>query len=231
MTTVIVISILQEEQEVFNQWKNLATKIVASIRKVDKNHMIMVECLNRSIDMKTGQQYYSNSFGTMNFFLLEDKNIAYEFHIYDPFEFTHQNASWINTLKDMFCNDPIRLQQGHSYEISGYVRGEDLSPSLVVRIRLDLYSCDSIYSRDKDYLKTVFEPYLKFGKENNVPLYLGECFLYAEKFLIIMQKELYGKSYQRLQINIKYRFQVIPFLFTMILNIKKQMLMLNCVPL
>jgi len=268
--------------------------------------------------MKTGQQYYSNSFGTMNFFLLEDKNIAYEFHIYDSIEFTYQNASWIDTFKDMFCkypdydsvqvignskwltftdknptlpyqskgwiylqgtrfiienpeymyalptyqaanigssgsvwfdditlkeydenniyirnisvsdfsnsqvdlwqagssegyseydttvghnrkgslkisattddasvnfyNGPIRLQQGHSYEISGYVRVENLFPSSVVRIRLDIYSSESIYSRDKDYLKTVFEPYLKFSKENNVPLYLGEFGSISDSF-------------------------------------------------
>lgn len=324
-TTIMAFALLNEpivpqlstEEKTFNQWKNLATKIVAAIRKVDKNHMIIVECLNRSIDRKTGQQYYTNSFGTMNFFLLKDKNIAYEFHIYDPTEFTHQNASWIDTYKDMFLKypdydfvqvvgnskwltftdknptlpyqstgwtylqgtrfkiekpeymyalptyqaanigssgsvwfdditlkeydennryirnisvsdfsnssidlwqagsskgyskydttvghnrkgslnvsattedanvsfyNPIRLQQGYSYEISGYVRCENLSSSSVVRIRLDLYSCDGIYSRDKDYLKTVFEPYMKFGKENNVPLYLGEFGCISDSF-------------------------------------------------
>ncbi len=311
---------LSTEESTFNQWKNLAGKIVTAIRSVDKNHMVIVERLNASKNLTTGEANWNiNRNGDLNFFLIKDKNIAYEFHIYEPMELTHQNASWVASLRGTHSKYPdsnaikaigdvkwegttynnpvlsatasgwqylkgtrfkvdktsymfaqptlqakntgiggsvwfddivineydendkflreinafqfennqnwslwqaansegmstydslvghdnigslkmadttgdanssnymnrIRMEQGHSYEISGYARGENLNFSSEVRIRLDFFSCESISIRNKDYLESLVNQYLDFSKENNVPLYLGEFGCITEAF-------------------------------------------------
>ena len=71
------------------QWQSLATRIVAAIREVDREHIVIVERVN-SIAKK-----WTND-ASMNFFLVDDPNIVYTFHFYEPFPFTHQLAGWVN---------------------------------------------------------------------------------------------------------------------------------------
>lgn len=88
-----VVPELATTEESFAQWKNLAQKITDEIRTVDKNHLIIVERLNAIENLTTGEIDWSSN-SDMNFFLIDDENVAYEFHDYAPFYFTHQNASW-----------------------------------------------------------------------------------------------------------------------------------------
>ena len=44
----------------------------------------------------------------MNFFLLNDRNVMYEFHTYAPMAFTHQDADWIDAMKDVDSAWPDR---------------------------------------------------------------------------------------------------------------------------
>jgi endoglucanase len=71
-----------------DQWKNFSQSIIDTIRTVNTNSMIIVERVNAIDD-----NWSNNS--DMNFFDLNDNNLAYEFHFYLPMEFTHQGASWI----------------------------------------------------------------------------------------------------------------------------------------
>lgn len=316
-----VVAELSTETKTFNQWKDLATKMVTEIRKVDKNHLIIIERLNASKNLTTGESNWNaNRNRNMNFFLIKDNNIAYEFHVYSPMEFTHQNASWISAYKNTFSKYPdmeniqpvgnaiwkgcinsnpklstssvgwqylqgerfkvnntsylyaqptlqaknvgsggtvwfddivikeydenyklvrtinnldsnnlqgwsmwqagsskgegnydlyvgheengsyqikattddanlscygkrIKVEQGHSYEISGYVYGKSINTSSEVRLRLDFYSADSLMYYNKDYLESVVKNYLDFGIKNNVPLYLGEFGCIKDSFL------------------------------------------------
>jgi len=127
-------------EETFAQWQELAQDITYSIRTVNDNHMIMVERLNAYKNLDTGVSNWNNNLnGNMNYVLIDDKNITYEFHVYDPFVFTHQNANWVESSRGVFSEYP-----------------------------------DEANGLNKEYLEKSFTKYLQFGKENNVPVYLGE---------------------------------------------------------
>lgn len=70
------------------QWRRLAADIAATIRAVDPNHLLIVGAL-----YGTGGEY--RAFDTGSQFLIEDANVMYDFHFYEPLEFTHQTADWL----------------------------------------------------------------------------------------------------------------------------------------
>jgi endoglucanase len=69
------------------QWQQLAQRTADEIRKVDQQHLLFVE---KPIYVKG----VSAEDADLNFPLLTDANTVYEFHIYDPFVYTHQLFSW-----------------------------------------------------------------------------------------------------------------------------------------
>lgn len=87
-----------------DQWKNLAQNIIDTMRTVNQNHMMIVERVNA-----IGNDWSNNS--DMNFFQLNDHNLAYEFHFYLPMDFTHQGASWISPAipQGQIYPDPTKL--------------------------------------------------------------------------------------------------------------------------
>jgi endoglucanase len=70
-------------------WSELATRATRAVREVDDRHLIFVERTN-----SVGDDWSRDS--ELDFFLLPDENAVYEFHFYEPFEYTHQFASWLN---------------------------------------------------------------------------------------------------------------------------------------
>ena len=72
-----------------SQWQLLAQRITNSIRQEDKNHLIFVE---KPIYVKNA----SGENADYNFPLIADNNVVYEFHIYDPIQYTHQLFTWAN---------------------------------------------------------------------------------------------------------------------------------------
>ena len=48
----------------------------------------------------------------MNFFLLDDPNVVYTFHFYEPFDYTHQLASWAKQGEGGRYPDPSRIARG-----------------------------------------------------------------------------------------------------------------------
>ncbi len=71
-----------------SQWQQLAQRIRDEIRTVDKNHILFIERANAVKGKNETADY--------NFPAINDNNTAYEFHVYDPFQFTHQLFNWAN---------------------------------------------------------------------------------------------------------------------------------------
>lgn len=72
-------------------WSDLAQSIIDSIRSVDKNHLIVTERA-LALDCDYGYSDVNN-----NYPQITEENLMYTVHLYDPFEYTHQNLDWANT--------------------------------------------------------------------------------------------------------------------------------------
>ena len=94
-------------QETLEQWSGLAQHIADSIREVDSNHILFVECLLTLFDQ---ENYDKTDWDQLSLrekqFLIDDDNVVYEFHFYEPFEFTSQGADWMDQYKDLVNTYP-----------------------------------------------------------------------------------------------------------------------------
>ena len=70
-----------------SEWQVLAQELSRTIRRVDGRHPVIVERVNAVAGN------WSND-AAMNFVKIDDPNVIYTFHFYEPFEYTHQYASW-----------------------------------------------------------------------------------------------------------------------------------------
>ena len=73
--------------------------------------------------------------------------------------------------------DPLRFrpEQGASYRLSGWMRGERPPADAVARIEIEFSASKvPVQARDKAYLEQELSAYLGWGKQQNVPLFLGE---------------------------------------------------------
>jgi endoglucanase len=281
-----------------SQWQQLAQRITNEIRTVDKNHILFIE---RAIYVKGKAETPDNNFPTIT-----DNNTAYEFHIYDPFQYTHQlftwgsvgdggkypdenilsysNAEWYTAIfnnatigsgnnnwqyfegvKYKITDANIKLglpalvgasvtgrvyfdnieikeydpngnltqtilqlnlnnsdgwsywssnntgtfgistttgyndngslfidgatsdcnianynkvfqpKQNYSYQVNGWMKGENIATGAACRLRIDFLKTNSpILTRNKAYLESVLKRYADWGKAKNVPIYMGE---------------------------------------------------------
>lgn len=74
------------------QCRSLVQRCTDEIRKYDSNHIIFAERVAALQDAKTGESDWSGlEYGDL-WYLIDDPNVVYEAHCYDPFTFTHQSA-------------------------------------------------------------------------------------------------------------------------------------------
>lgn len=94
-----------------SQWEQLANETVAAIRDVNRHHIIFIERMNAN--KAAGDNiWHPDQNGDMNFFIIPDNGVVYEFHFYEPMHFSHQGASWIPSLAGVRTSwpDPSRLE-------------------------------------------------------------------------------------------------------------------------
>jgi endoglucanase len=104
--TIAGFSLLNEPVPVshIDEWNALAQYIVDRIRTIDENHMIVFEWplgLYEQFDTYNDRELVQS--------LLDDDNVLYDMHFYHPFEFTHQNLSWMGTSDGGVYPDNTRI--------------------------------------------------------------------------------------------------------------------------
>ena len=69
----------------------------------------------------------------------------------------------------------FKPQQGATYRISGFMKGEKVPPEATCQFRLDFFSSSvPVQVRDRKFLEQEVNAYLAWGTREGVPLYLGE---------------------------------------------------------
>ncbi len=69
--------------------------------------------------------------------------------------------------------DPLELEEGHSYRISGHMQTTGVTTG-IADIRADFSRAKHIYHSGREYVFAQLSEAVRFGRENNVPIYLGE---------------------------------------------------------
>ena len=97
-----VVPQLATKEQTRNQWRDLAQRITDEIRTVDQNHIIFVQ---RLITWFNAEDYDSTDWNHMTEeetqVLIDDDNAVYEFHFFEPFQFTHQGADFMPQYENL----------------------------------------------------------------------------------------------------------------------------------
>ncbi len=89
---------LETTEETLMQHEKLMKTLVTEIRSVSPYQMIFTErlCGAKNIEGDSSDIWFGLNSET-SFPIINDSNIVYEFHCYEPFNFTHQNTEWAGT--------------------------------------------------------------------------------------------------------------------------------------
>ncbi|HLH53872.1 MAG TPA: cellulase family glycosylhydrolase [Verrucomicrobiae bacterium] len=141
------------------EWNGFNRRLAEAIRKSAPNHTIMTSGPN-----------WGGIDGLRKLELLEDTNVVYSFHCYDPFAFTHQGATW--------AGPDVKPLRAVPYPSSP----EDVAPLLTSleqfpgsKKMLEKYG-EQRWNKAK--LAARFKEGVEWGLKNKVPLYCGEFGVY-----------------------------------------------------
>jgi aryl-phospho-beta-D-glucosidase BglC (GH1 family) len=141
------------------EWNPFNARLAVAIRQNAPEHTIMTSGVN-----------WGGIEGLRKLKLLEDANVVYSFHTYDPFPFTHQGATW--------AGPDVKPLRGVPYPSS---------PEAVAPLLAGLESFPGSRKMVENYGKEVwnkaklaarFKEGIEWGAQNKVPLYCGEFGVY-----------------------------------------------------
>ena len=144
-------------------WRKAAQEDIDSIRTVDKKHTIIFG----------DAQWYSISLLTKGQ-KLNDDNVIYAIHTYEPFVFTHQGASWtdLKSIKNlMFPYDKERWSE--------YSADFGVTKAVPSNYKKNIQNYYKIGS--KEYILSLILPAKEWAVTNNVPVIINEFGAYNVK--------------------------------------------------
>ncbi|MBK7979627.1 MAG: cellulase family glycosylhydrolase [Ignavibacteriae bacterium] len=153
-SNLIYYEILNEPHGIDNSmWNKIQTNVVREIRKIDNAHTIIIGAA----------EFYS--YDLLNSLeLLNDENIIYTFHFYDPFLFTHQGSGWVNPSMDKIKNIPF------PYSKSNLPNLDFSYKNTWIQNIYNRYNIEGSVVHIKNLLNKISQ----FGKSKNVKLFCGE---------------------------------------------------------
>jgi len=142
------------------RWAGIQARVAAAIREAAPRHTIIA----------TGPNY-SDIIDLLTQHPLPDGNVIYNFHFYDPHEFTHQGASWGATYWIYEHDIPYPPTESSMAELVKQV------PDPADRYKLENYWLDHW---DAHRIRLMIDEAAAWAHENNVPLICNEFGAYRQ---------------------------------------------------
>jgi hypothetical protein len=140
------------------RWAGIQARVAAAIREVAPKNTIIASGAS-----------WSDIVNLLALQSLPDGNVIYNFHFYDPHEFTHQGAFW---------GDPLwRYEHGIPYPPTESSMKESVGqvPGPAGRYKLEMYWLDHW---DAHRIQLLIDEAAEWGKANNTPLICNEFGVY-----------------------------------------------------
>ncbi len=133
-------------------WNDLSARTVTAIRELDPQRVIMI-----------GGNHYNSASHMEHIEVLDDVNIVYTFHSYEPMLFTHQKAQWVPYLKEY---DTAVEYPGKGEDFDEFI---DKNPQ---------YKAENGWMVgkyfDQDHLRAAIQPAVEFKRRTGRWVYCGE---------------------------------------------------------
>lgn len=142
------------------RWAGIQARLAAAIREAAPRHTLIAAGPN-----------YSDIVDLLAIHPLSDRNVIYNFHFYDPHEFTHQGAGWGEAWWSYTHNIPYPAAEGSMQEALKQV------PDAASRFKLEGYWLDHWDARR---MKLLIDEAAAWGRENHVPLTCNEFGAFRE---------------------------------------------------
>lgn len=157
-SSFILYEVLNEPHDISDQqWNSIQQSVVQAIRAVDQDHFIVI-----------GPADW-NSYQNLNEMPVytQDK-LIYTFHLYDPFVFTHQGASWTNPSMTPLVNVPF------PYDAANMPVFPESLTSTWIESAYNNYS----NTGNVAHVKSLIDIAVQFQKDRNIPIFCGEFGVY-----------------------------------------------------
>jgi aryl-phospho-beta-D-glucosidase BglC (GH1 family) len=142
------------------RWAGIQARVAAAIREAAPHNTIIA----------TGPNY-SDIVDLLAMHPLSDGNVIYNFHFYDPHEFTHQGAGWGEAWWSYTHNIPYPATESTMAELIKEV------PDAASRYRLEGYWLNHW---DEHRMRLLIDEAAEWGHANGVPLICNEFGAYRE---------------------------------------------------
>lgn len=142
------------------RWAGMQARVAAAIREAAPRHTIIA----------TGPNY-SDIVDLLTQHPLPDGNVIYNFHFYDPHEFTHQGAAWGAPYWIYEHGIPYPPMEDSMQELVKQV------PDLADRYKLENYWLDHW---DAHRIRLMIDEAAEWGHDNDVPVICNEFGAYRE---------------------------------------------------
>lgn len=141
-----------------NWWEPVQGLIIQSIREAAPDHYIIAgaENWNNWYDLSTLKPYTG-------------KNIVYNFHLYEPFVFTHQGATWVGSPYDQIKNLPYPGTPQNVSSLANNATSND-AKYLINWYGSQRYNADSLNYK----IRQVYN----WGNQNKIPVICNEFGVY-----------------------------------------------------
>jgi len=155
----VIYEILNEPNRIAaNAWGKMQGDVIDTIRKIDKNHWIVVSSVEwSSIQTLSSIPKYT------------DNKLLYTFHFYDPYIFTHQGATWGEPLLVHLAGVPFPYDKNRMPAIPKEVKGTWIENEL-----------KNNYSKigTTAALTKKIDQAANFAQQRKVPVFCGEFGVY-----------------------------------------------------